>query len=136
MERFKLEDNNKISAGFNPPESYFISFAERLTEQLPERETPVIPLYNKASVWMTAVAAVLIVALGLTFYFRMDATPQPDDAMIENYLAYQSSITSYDLIQQLDKQDLKELEQSISMTDVSHDVIEEYLLDQNVNVYE
>lgn len=137
MERFKLDENNKIKQGFNPPDAYFDNFTERLMQQLPEKETRVIPLYRRASVWISSVAAVLILALGLTIYFRSNpATAQPDGTSIENYLAYQSNISSYDIIQQLDQQDIDELEASLSMNDVNHDAVEQYLYDQNINVYE
>lgn len=136
MERFNLNDHPKIASGFNPKEAYFEGFTEKLMQQLPEKEVRVIPLYRKATVWISTVAAVLVLALGLTMYLDTDATEQPDESVVENYLAYQSNITTYDLIQQLDQQDIDELEQSLSMNEVNHDAIEEYLYDQNVNLYE
>lgn len=137
MERFKLDEKYKIKQGFNPPDDYFEDFAERLMQQLPARETKVIPLYKNASVWISSVAAVLILALGLTLYFRGSSqTAQPDASAIESYLAYNTNISSYDIIQQLDQQDIDELEQSLSLNDVNQDAIEQYLNDQNVNVYE
>ncbi|MGV3459423.1 MAG: hypothetical protein ACO1N9_03095 [Flavobacterium sp.] len=137
MEQFKLDENNRIKQGFNPTDAYFEDFTERLMQELPARETRVIPLYKKARVWMSSAAAVLILALGLTFYFRSNSkTAQPDASAIESYLAYNTNISSYDIIQQLDQQDIDELEQSLSLNNVNPDAIEQYLNDQNVNVYE
>jgi hypothetical protein len=137
MERFKLDENNKMKQGFNPPDAYFDNFTEKLMSQLPEHETKVIPLYKKARIWISSVAAVLILALGLTIYFRLNsATVQPDDTSIENYLAYNTNISSYDIIQQLDQQDIDELEVALSSTSVNQNTAEEYLYDQNITIYE
>lgn len=129
MKPFKLDSEPKIKSGFKAPDGYFDGFTDRLMQQLPEQETPVIPLYRRAKVWLSAVAAVLVLALGLTLYFRQSATKQPDDSAIENYLVYQSGLSTYDLIQNLNEQDIKELEQSIAIND---DAIEDYLYEQNI----
>lgn len=137
MERFKLDENTKIKQGFNPPDAYFDDFTERLMDQLPERETRVIPLYKKVSVWISSAAAILMMALGLTMYFKSDVkASQPDAYSVESYIVYQSNISSYDIIQQLDQNDIDELEKSLSLNEINHDAIEQYLYDQNVNVYE
>ena len=105
--------------------------------ELPAKQAKIIPLYKRASVWISSVAAVLILALGLTVYFRSDSqTTQPDPTSIENYIAYQSNISSYDIIQQLDQQDIEDLGESLSVNDIGQDAIEQYLQDQNINVYE
>lgn len=137
MERFKLGENNKIEQGFNPPESYFDNFTERLMQKLPEKETRVIPLYKKASVWISSVAAVLILALGLTMYLRSNSAPaKADNTSIENYLAYQSNISAYDIIQELDQQDIDELETALSVNAVNQNTVEQYLYEQNITIYE
>lgn len=129
MKPFKLDSEPKIKSGFKAPDGYFNGFTDRLMQQLPEEENPVIPLYRRAKVWLSAVAAVLVLALGLTVYFRQIATKQPDDSAIENYLVYQSGLSTYDLIQNLNEKDIKELEQSIAIND---DAIEDYLYEQNI----
>jgi hypothetical protein len=129
MKPFNLDNEPKIKSGFTAPEGYFDSFTDRIMQQLPAQETPVIPLYRRAKVWLSGVAAVLVLALGLTVYFKTGTTKQPDDSAIENYLVYQSGLNSYDLIQNLDQQDIKELEQSIAIND---DAIADYLYEQNI----
>lgn len=129
MKPFNLDNEPKIKSGFKAPDSYFDGFTDRIMQQLPEQQVQVIPLYRRAKVWLSGVAAILVLALGLTVYFRQSATKQPDDSAIENYLVYQSGLSSYDLIQNLNEQDIKELEQSIAIND---DAIEDYLYEQNI----
>lgn len=129
MKPFNLDNEPKIKSGFKAPDSYFDGFTDRLMQQLPEQQVQVIPLYRRAKVWLSGVAAILVLALGLTVYFRQSATKQPDDSAIENYLVYQSGLSSYDLIQNLNEQDIKELEQSIAIND---EAIEDYLYEQNI----
>lgn len=129
MKPFNLDNEPKIKSGFTAPEGYFDSFTDRIMQHLPAQETTIIPLYRRAKVWLSGVAAVLVLALGLTVYFKTGTTKQPDDSAIENYLVYQSGLNSYDLIQNLDQQDIKELEQSIAIND---DAIADYLYEQNI----
>jgi len=134
MEPFKLDNHPKIKPGFKTPEGYFDGLTEKIMQGLPERhEARVVPLYRRTPVWLSAVAAIFIIALSLSLYFRMDATAQPDEAAIENYLVYHTNINSYDLMQNLDATDIKELEQSIALSD---EAIEDYLSTQNTYDYE
>lgn len=128
MKSFKLDNEPKIKPGFTTPDNYFGDFTEKMMAQLPEQETArIIPLKRKKTAWMYAVAAILIVALSVTFIFRTGAV-QPDDDAIENYLVYQGSITTYDIIQELDDSDIAELEQSLTISD---EAIENYFSTQN-----
>ena len=130
MKQFSLDNEPKIKPGFKAPDGYFDSFTERLMEQLPEREVKVMPLYRKVKAWVAGVAAVVVMALGLTVYFNSATrVAQPDDTAIENYLVYQAGLNSYDLIQNLDETDIKELEQSVAVSD---EAIEDYLYNENI----
>lgn len=134
MEHFNLENNPKIKPGFKVPENYFETFSDRLMQQLPEQEqVKVVPLYRKTTVWLSAVAAVFIIALGISLFFKMNTATQPDQAAIENYLVYQANISSYDLAQHLDQQDIAELEEAVSPSD---EAIEDYFLNQNIDINE
>lgn len=132
MEHFNLESGPKIKPGFKTPDNYFEGFTDRLMQQLPVPEVKVVPLYMKRPVWMTAVAAVLVVMLTLGIFFTSGTAPtQPDDADIENYLVYQSNINTYDLMQALDEQDIAELENSMALSD---EAIEDYLKYENIDI--
>jgi len=133
MSDFRLDNEPKIIPGFKAPDAYFDRFADRLMEQLREREEPkVIPLYKRRPVWLSAAASVAILVgagIFLTINNRTATAEQPDDAAIEHYLVYQANINSYDLMQNLDTDDLAEMEQSIVVSD---EAIEEYLYDKTI----
>ena len=126
MKEFKLDNNPKISAGFSVPENYFENFSAKLLQEIPKEEPKVISLFQKRKKLLFAAAAVLIVALSLPIYNSFIKTNQElDNASIENYLAYQPNITQYDLISEMESDDLLTLNET-SPTDKT--VIEEHLL--------
>jgi len=132
MNDFKLDKEQKMKPGFTTPDGYFESFSERLMQQLPKAEVKVVPLYKRKPVWLSAAAGFVVMATLGIFYTntQQNATPAlPDDSAIENYLMYQVNVNSYDLMQNLDQQDIDELEQSIAISD---DAIEEYLATEDV----
>ena len=133
MKDFKLDNEPKIKTGFKVPGNYFGDFEERIMQQLPHQEARVVPLYKRRPVWLAAVAAIFIIALSLTLVFRTDTAAQPDDATIEDYLVYQANISTYDLVSELDENDIAELEETITLSDAA---IEEYLLEENIYVNE
>lgn len=134
MKDFKLDTHPKIKPGFKAPDAYFDSFTDGLMQQLPaNKEVKVVPLYKRKPVWLSA-AASFIVMLSVGSYFLLKPeTQQPDAAAIENYLMYQAGINSYDLSQNLDQQDIKELEQSIVISD---DAIEDYITNETLYLNE
>jgi len=132
MNNFKLNEEQKIKLGFTTPDGYFESFSERLMQQLPKPEVKVVPLYKRKPVWFSAAAGFAVMATLGIFYTntQQKTTPAlPDDAAIENYLMYQVNVNSYDLMQNLDQQDIDELEQTIAISD---EAIEEYLATEDV----
>ncbi|WP_294822022.1 hypothetical protein [uncultured Flavobacterium sp.] len=133
MNNFRLHDHKKTESGFKAPDAYFDNFASRLLEQLPEPgEAKVIPLYRRRAVWLSVAASfAILLATGLFLTTVKETTdmPQPDNAAIEHYLVYQANINSYDLMQDLDTEDLAEMEQSIPVSD---EAIEEYLYDKTI----
>lgn len=125
MKKFELDNEPKITSGFTTPEGYFSGLTEQLMQQLPkEDKARILPLYKKPSVWLSGIAAVFILVFSLTLFFKSGTEPaQPDAVAIENYLVYQSNLSPYDLVQELDDNDLNELEKSIAISD---DAIESY----------
>lgn len=130
MKDFKLHEEDKIKAGFTAPDGYFENFTERLMAQLPqEPRVTVVPLYRRRPVWFSAAAA-FIILLGAGWFFMPDKkAAQPDDTAIENYLVYSTNISTYDLAQQLDDQDIKQLKASLAISD---EAIEDYLLYEDI----
>ncbi|MPT36753.1 MAG: hypothetical protein E2604_17120 [Flavobacterium sp.] len=128
MKKFNLENDPKITSGFTTPEAYFDQLEARIMDRLPQPETKVIPLWRRSSVWMSGIAATLLLAGGLTFYYNNQPNPATslDDATVETYL--QANVNSYDLIQHLDENDIQALEKSIVL---NNDAVEAYLSDHN-----
>ena len=135
MNDFKLDSRPNIKSGFKAPDAYFESLAERVMLNLPMPEVKVIPLYKRRPVWVTSAAAALVLSLSLVLTNKETAAPSyPDNKAIENYFAYQTDISSDELLQNLDIEDISELQES--STNISDEAIEEYLDGENVYLYE
>jgi hypothetical protein len=132
MNDFKLDNGQKISTGFTTPNDYFDNFTNAIMGQLPVREVKIVPLYKRKPVWLSAAAGFIIIA-GLSALYTTNTASQPDDAAIENYLVYQANVNSYDLMQNLDQNDIDELEKSIVIND---EQIRDYLVDEDVYINE
>lgn len=126
MNEFKLDKETKINTGFSVPENYFDNFSAKLLQELPNEKPKVISFYQKQKKILFAAAAIFILALSLPIYnhfFR--SIQEPDSNSLENYLAYQPNITQYDLISEIEADDVLELNET-SLADKT--VIEELLL--------
>ncbi|MCO6149289.1 hypothetical protein [Flavobacterium sp. NRK1] len=134
MKDFKLDSRPNIKSGFIAPDAYFESLADRVMLNLSLKEVKVVPLYKRRPVWVTSAAAAFVLSFSLLFIEKEASAPvMPDAKAIEDYLVYQSDISSYELQKNLDKQDLNELQKSIN---VSPEAIEEYLSNEDVYLYE
>lgn len=131
MKEFKLDNHPKISAGFSVPENYFENFSAKLLQKLPENEPKVVSFYQKKKKLLFAAAAIFVLALTIPMYTSLFLSNQEiDNESIENYLAYQQNITQYELINELENQDLLSLNLSAP---VDNKIIEELLLkDENL----
>ena len=126
MKKFKLDNNPKISTGFSVPENYFENFSVKLLQELPKNEPKVISIFQKKKKLLFAVAAVLILALSIPIYNALiSSNNELDNTSIENYLTYQPNITQYDLISELEDEDLLTLNES---SPADNTIIEEHLL--------
>jgi len=132
MNDFKLVKGQKIFTGFTTPNDYFDNFNNAIMGQLPVREVKIVPLYKRKPVWLSAAAGFIVIA-GLSVLYTTNMASQPDDAAIENYLVYQANVNSYDLMQNLDQNDIDELEKSIVIND---NQIRDYLVDEDVYINE
>jgi len=136
MKDFNL-NNEKIESGFKVPEGYFEQFESKMLNQLVvEKEPIVISLWQNKRVWMTSIAAVLLVSIALPIYFSMNNTTAKvvEDETIETYLAMQPTMTNYEIATELTNEDFASLEESLALND---DAVELYLEEnyQNVDLY-
>lgn len=125
MKKFNLENVPKTTSGFIVPDNYFEDFSNKVLSQLPDETNRVIPLYKQKSKLLMAVAAILIIGLFIPIFNQL---PKPAEELdlttLENHLSYQTNINQYDLISELDEDDLNKMGATIQLKD---DIIEEHL---------
>jgi hypothetical protein len=131
MNSFNLENSPKIKSGFKTPDGYFENFSEQMLAKIAQEEKPVISIFQRRKNWFVAAAAVLILGISIPFLNKTDTgNTSVDEETMENYLAYQSTISQYDLINLLDKEDIEALESDLKVDDA---VVESALSD-NTNL--
>ena len=128
MKNFDIDKSPKVTAGFKVPDAYFDQFSDKLLQKMNHDEKPVISLARKRYQILFAVAAVLVVGLLIPFS-RMDSQEiyQSD---IENYFAYNSNMSQYDLVNNLDEDEINNIDLNYELN--SDDVVE--FLDYNSNL--
>ena len=120
MEPFNLENNPKIKTGFATPEGYFEQFSEKLLANLPQEEKPVISLFAKNKKWFLAVAAVLVIGIMIpVLNYNSSDNQGLDSASLENYLAYQNTISPDELVSMLDYKDIEAIETDLNLDDAA-----------------
>jgi len=116
MKEFKLENESKITTGFKTPENYFNDFSTKVLNHINEGEVKVIPIYKRKKVLAMLAAAVVFIALMIPVVNNYNNTSKDLDAnTLETYLAYQSNLNQYDLINQLDTKDIESLNNNVAL---------------------
>jgi len=125
MKKFNLENIPKTTSGFIVPDNYFEDFSKKVLSQLPDETNRVIPLYKQKSKLLMSVAAILVIGLFIPVYNQLSRPSEELDlTTLENHLSYQTNINQYDLISELDEDDLNKMGATIQLKD---DIIEEHL---------
>ncbi len=129
--KIDLEKEPKIKSGFSVPNDYFLSLEQRILQDIDgQKEVPVISFFQKNKTKIFAVAASLTaVAIALTFTFQQAANLEITDVSIENYLAEQSNISQYEIIEHLNEADIYALENELLAIDETS--AENYLTESN-----
>lgn len=120
MNKFEINNGNKITSGFTTPEGYFDNFSLELNKKLnlPKTESNVISINMK---WrITSVAALLIITLSVTIYSKI-AVGKTDANTMENYITNHSEISQYDLITLLEKKDIENLSVELKLNNTKID---------------
>ena len=137
MKPFDLENKNEIKSGFKVPENYFEQFEAKMMAQIPvEKETKVVSLFYRKQVWISAIAAVFLLAIAIPVYFNMASESNLDASTIENYLAQQQSVGITELSKHLTDDDIIALENNLSLNEQNSDAVEDYLSEsENLDYY-
>lgn len=114
MKNFDIDSKSKISSGFQVPEGYFDSLPAQVMLKIQQPERPVIQLFNNKFKAFLAAASIIIIGLLLTQFNFARPTTSSDD--IENYIAYQTSISQYDLVNILDENDIENMKIDYDLT--------------------
>ena len=137
MKPFDLENKNEIKSGFKVPENYFEQFEAKMMAQIPvEKETKVVSLFYRKQVWISSIAAVLLLAIAIPVYFNMAKENNLDAGTIEVYLSQQQGIGITELSKHLTDEDIVALEQNLSISETNSDEVEAYLSEtENLDYY-
>ena len=137
MKQFDLENNKEIKSGFKVPENYFEQFEAKMMAQIPvEKETKVVSLFYRKQVWISSIAAVVLLAIAIPVYFNMAKENNLDAGTIEVYLSQQQGIGITELSKHLTDEDIAELENNLSLNEVNSDAVEDYLSEsENLDYY-
>lgn len=120
MNKFDLDKHTKITTGFKVPEDYFEQLPNTILNKIKSekaRKTKVIKLKNIAF----ASAAVFILLFSISFLIKnSNATLEEiETPILENYIAYQTSISTYDLYNLLDAEDINAIQIDLNFEDQS-----------------
>lgn len=137
MKPFDLENKNEIKSGFKVLENYFEQFEAKMMAQIqPESETKVVSIFYRKQVWMSAIAAVVLLAIAIPVYFNMANSNNLDATTIEMYLSQQQGIGITELSKHLTDEDIVALEQNLSISETNSDEVEAYLSEtENLDYY-
>ena len=137
MKPFDLENKNEIKSGFKVPENYFEQFEAKMMAQIPvEKETKVVSLFYRKQVWISAIAAVFLIAIAIPVYFNMASESNLDASTIENYLVQQQNVGITELSKHLTDEDIIALEKNLSLNESNPDAVEDYLSEsENLDYY-
>lgn len=128
MKKIDLENDKKIESGFKIPDNYFDSFEDRLMQkiELMPKEPKVISLWQRKSVWISGIAAAVVISIGTWMYFEQQNNESIE--ISQEYLAYESDITTEDIAMHLTDEELTNLELEITDFDIhTESYINEYL---------
>ena len=137
MKPFELKNKNKIKPGFKVPENYFEQFEAKMMEQIQvKNETKIVSIFYRKQLWISAIAAVFLLAIAIPVYFNMANKNNLDATTIEMYLSQQQGINITELSKHLTDEDIVALEKNLSLSEKNSDATEEYLLEtENLDYY-
>lgn len=130
MNNLKLNNENKINSGFKIPDNYFEQFEKKMTNHVQlNHQIKVIPLWKQKRIWFSSIAALLLISVGLPYYFSTNTKNEIiDQEVLESYIVMQPSINSFEIASHLTDEDIKVLEAELAL---NNQEIEEYLLNES-----
>lgn len=129
-------EKEKVTTGFKIPEHYFEQFEAKMMEKIPvQKEVKVVSLFYNKQVWISSIAALLLLTIAIPVYFNMAKESSLDAITIENYLS-QQNVGTTELTQHLTDEDISSLENNLSLNTINSDALEDYLSEsENLEYY-
>lgn len=129
-------EKEKVTTGFKIPEHYFEQFEAKMMEKIPvQKEVKVVSLFYNKQVWISSIAALLLLTIAIPVYFNMAKESSLDTITIENYLS-QQNVGTTELTQHLTDEDISSLENNLSLNTINSDALEGYLSEsENLEYY-
>ena len=127
MKKIDLNTHPKIESGFQIPADYFESLEDRILTQVSEKkDSKIISLWQKKSLWFSSIAATLLLTTGVWYYLQQ--TKLSYQTTTQEYLAYDSEVGLEDIATHLTDEDIRDLELELAISDASSEqFINDYL---------
>ena len=100
----------------------------KINANLPKNEPKVISIFQKRKTWMYGIAAVLAISLSVVFYQQSQSNETLDADFLENYIARNTTVSEYDLLELLEKEDIEKIQIDL---DIQDDILEETMINNN-----
>ena len=114
MKNFKIDENSKKETGFAIPENYFENLESKIFNQIETQEVKVISIFQQSKYWITAIAAIFVIGL----FFSISSKNKNEESVAnEEFLTSQTDLTTEDLAEYLTENDLKTLEENLTVYD-------------------
>ena len=114
MKNFKIDENSKKETGFAVPENYFENLESKIFNRIETKEVKVISIFQQSKYWITAIAAIFIIGL----FFSISSKNKNEESVAnEEFLISQTDLTTEDLAEYLTENDLKTLEENLTVYD-------------------
>ena len=117
MNDFKINSGSNIDSGFKIPEDYFENLSEKVLMKINHPEPKVISIFYRKKVWISSVAAVLVISFSITLYTKITVKSNEEKLTLENYISNQSEISQYDLVALLDTKDIEKIKIDLKLDD-------------------
>jgi short subunit fatty acids transporter len=118
MNKFSLDKQPKITSGFTTPEHYFDHFPDLVLEKINEEQPKKTTVFTLKK-FVVAAAAILLLALSIPYLLMPSGSSleQIDTNSLENYITYQSTVSSYDLINLMEPHEFDAMQVDINLED-------------------
>lgn len=120
MNKFNLDKHPAVASGLNAPKHYFDHFPAIVMEKINQEQPAKNRVFTLTNFIFTA-AAIVILVLGIPFFMSKSVTSfeQIDTHSLENHLSYQSNISSYDLMNLMESNELDALQVDLQLEDAA-----------------